>query len=175
MPIINGTDGRKMSKSFGNCIFINDTPKDVFGKTMSISDDLMKEWWPILSDSEFPDEFHPMELKKDLAWLVTKEIWGEDAARHEFEQFEMVIQQKFLPEEMQEIKLPLEGGISVLDIVTQVRKCSKNEGRRLIDAKGVRFVDNDGNSTTVLADGNSVILTPGTIIKIGKRDFAKLV
>jgi tyrosyl-tRNA synthetase len=87
MPIINGTDGRKMSKSFDNCIFINDSPDDVFGKTMSISDVLMKEWWPIISDSEFPTDkdggmtpgdLHPMKLKKDLAWFVTKEIWGED-------------------------------------------------------------------------------------------------
>lgn len=174
MPIINGTDGRKMSKSFGNCIFINDTPKDVFGKVMSISDELMKEWWPILTDSEFPVG-HPMDSKKELASIITKEIWGEEAARHEFDQFEMVIQQKFLPEEMQEIKLPLEGGVSVLDVVTQVRNCSKNEGRRLIDAKGVRLVDNDGNSTKVLADGNTIFMMPGAIIKVGKRDFAKLV
>lgn len=174
MPIINGMDGRKMSKSFGNCIFINDTSKDVFGKTMSISDELMKEWWLILRDSEFP-EGHPMALKKELAQFVTKEIWGEEAARKEFDQFEMVIQQKLLPEDIQEIKLPLEGGVSVLDIVTQVRKCSKNEGRRLIDAKGVRLVDNDGNSNVVLANGNTIFLIPGSVIKIGKRDFAKLV
>lgn len=178
MPIINGTDGRKMSKSFGNCIFINDTPKDVFGKTMSISDDLMKEWWPILSDSEFPDEFHPMELKKDLAWLVTKEIWGEDAARHEYEQFEMVIQQKFLPEDIQEIVLPkLENGaaeMNVIEVVSKIRGCSRNEARRLIEAGAVKMIGVDGEVKGQFID-NTVNIMPGLIIKIGKRDFAKLI
>lgn len=178
MPIINGTDGRKMSKSFNNCIFINDTPKDVFGKTMSISDDLMKEWWPVLSDSEFPTGEHPMELKKDLAWLVTKIIWGEDAARHEFDQFEMVIQQKFLPESISEISFSLnEDGsidVNVIDIVTKVRNCSKNEARRLINSNAVKLVNNNGTEQSVLIEGIHKAI-PGIIIKIGKRDFVKLV
>jgi tyrosyl-tRNA synthetase len=178
MPIINGTDGRKMSKSFDNCIFINDTPKDVFGKTMSISDELMKEWWPILSDSEFPKEEHPMELKKDLAWLVTKEIWGEDAARHEFEQFEMVIQNKSLPESLSEIELPKANSgkaeLDVLETVVKIKNCSKNEARRLIEGGGVRLLDKDGSVIDVCIV-NTIRVEVGTILKFGKRNFVKLV
>lgn len=178
MPIINGTDGRKMSKSFNNCIFINDTPKDVFGKTMSISDELMKEWWPVLSDSEFPVGEHPMELKKDLAWLVTKLIWGEDSARHEFEQFETVIQQKFLPESIAEISVvPNEDGsidVNTVDIVIKVRSCSKNEAKRLISSHAVKFLNSEGMEQGVLIEGIHKA-TPGIIIKVGKRDFVKLI
>lgn len=174
MPIINGTDGRKMSKSFGNCIFLTDTPKDVFGKAMSISDELMKEWWPILNDSEFPAEKHPMSLKKDLAWLITKEIWSDSKADEELKEFERVIQEKAIPKDIQEIKLPLDGGVTVLSIVTQVRNCSKNEARRLIDGNGVRLITEVGDNT-VLINGDMEILTPGAIIKVGKRSFAKLV
>lgn len=178
MPIINGTDGRKMSKSFNNCIFINDTPKDVFGKTMSISDELMKEWWPVLSDSEFPSDEHPMELKKDLAWLVTKLIWGEDSARHEFEQFETVIQQKSLPESIAEISVvPNEDGsidVNTVDIVTKVRSCSKNEAKRLIGSHAVKFLNSEGMEQGVLIEGIHKA-APGIIIKVGKRDFVKLV
>ena len=178
MPIINGTDGRKMSKSFDNCIFINDTPKDVFGKTMSISDELMKEWWPVLSDSEFPKEEHPMELKKDLAWLVTKLIWGEDSAKHEFEQFEIVIQQKFLPEKIAEISIVKNKDesikVDIVEIVTKIRNCSKNEAKRLLNSNAVKILNSDGSELGVLTDCTYKAI-PGMIIKVGKRDFVKLI
>jgi tyrosyl-tRNA synthetase len=176
MPIINGTDGRKMSKSFDNCIFINDTPRDVFGKTMSISDEMMKEWWSVFigDNLRFGIETHPMEMKKELAFHITDIIWGEDAAKNEFDQFETLIQKKCLPDEMMEIELPLQGGISIIDIITQTRNCSKNEARRLIDGKGVRLVTELGDNT-VIASGDSIFIMPGTIIKVGKRDFIKLI
>jgi tyrosyl-tRNA synthetase len=176
MPIINGTDDRKMSKSFDNCIFINDTPRDVFGKTMSISDEMMKEWWSVFigDNLRFGIETHPMEMKKELAFHITDIIWGEDAAKNEFDQFETLIQKKCLPDEIMEIKLPLQGGISIIDIITQTRNCSKNEARRLIDGKGVRLITELGDNT-VIASGDSIFIMPGTIIKVGKRDFVKLI
>lgn len=184
MPIINGTDGRKMSKSFGNCIFINDSPEDVFGKAMSISDDLMKEWWPIFSDSEFPvidiaggdrqEDFHPMKLKKDLAWLITNLIWGHDHARIAQEHFESVIQKNKLPEEMMNISIPEDGKLSVLDVVMKLRKCSKNEARRLIDASAVKLIQENGDHLTIVSE-ETTFVSPGFIIKAGKRDFAKII
>ena len=175
-PIINGTDGRKMSKSFGNCIFINDTPDDVFGKTMSISDELMKEWWPIFSDSEFPTpeegidfpgDFHPMKLKKDLAWLITKLIWNHDLARDAFEKFESRIQNKELPTEMKEVK----SGELLIDIIKEARNCSSSEAKRLLLAKAISI-----NGVCVGETfGNFKISELGAIIKIGKRNFIKIV
>ena len=172
MPIINGTDGRKMSKSFGNCIFINDTPIDVFGKTMSISDDLMKEWWPIFSGSEFPTadvkggdhpgDFHPMKLKKDLAWLITKEIWGHDKAREAQEHFENTVQNNKLPEEM-----PVIFSTHALNAVVSIRKCSVSEAKRLIKQGAVRVND-------MKVDSEKMEVKKGDIIKVGKLDFAKV-
>lgn len=174
MPIINGTDGRKMSKSFGNCIFINDTPKDVFGKTMSISDDLMKEWWPIFFEEIKIDLTKPMESKMFLAFEITKQIWSQSDAIIARSEFVSTIQKKGLPEDIQEIKVPIEG-ISILDIIVKVRNCSKNEAKRLIDSNGVKIIDSNGNATTFEITENTVSIVPGAIIKIGKRDFAKLV
>lgn len=172
MPIINGTDGRKMSKSFNNCIFINDTPEDVYGKTMSISDELMKEWWPVLSGHPFPtdpkgachpDAMHPMTLKKDLAWFITDLIWGNEKATKAADHFEDVIQKGRLPEEM----ISVAPGF-IVDIVKELRKCSKTEAVRLM------------KSGAVTVDGLKVLnpetraVGDGMIIKVGKRDFAKI-
>ena len=173
MPIINGTDGRKMSKSFDNCIFINDKPSDVFGKVMSISDSLMQEWWPIFIDGEINMK-EPMQQKKRLALVITDKIWGYTDAMQSLEHFENTIQNNKLPEEMKEIKLPLDGGITLLNIVTQVRSCSKNEARRLIDSKAVRLVT-EGGDNTVLVSESSVFVSPGVVVKVGKRDFVKLI
>ena len=184
MPIINGTDGRKMSKSFNNCIFLDDTSENVFGKVMSISDDLMKEWWPAICKVNFPisdfkgvdfsGDLHPMKLKKDLAWWITKLICGHDKADKEFEHFQSVIQKKEIPKEIKDIKIPVAGMISILDIIMQTRNCSKTEARRLIEAKSVRFME-DGSNFKVIVSGDLQIVTPGVIIKVGKRNFAKIV
>jgi len=177
MPIINGTDGRKMSKSFDNCIFINDTPTDVFGKVMSISDDLMKEWWPIFLDDEINMK-EPMQQKKRLALVITDKIWGYKDAMQSLEHFESVIQNKALPESIAEISVaPNEDGsisVNTVEIVTKVRNCSKNEARRLISSNAVKILNSEGMEQGVLIEGIHKA-TPGIIIKVGKRDFIKLV
>lgn len=172
MSIINGTDGRKMSKSFDNCIFINDIPADVFGKTMSISDELMKEWWAVFMDDE-PMNQHPMKAKKDLAWFIAKEIWNTESANEALINFENTIQGDKIPEEIKEISIPADGKLSILDAVMQIRNCSKNEAKRLIGSNAVKFVE-ESETKTVVSD-NIVIVSPGSIIKVGKRDFGKVV
>lgn len=162
MPIINGTDGRKMSKSFDNCIFFNDTPEDVFGKTMSISDDMMKEWWPIFAGDAEMDEIRPMENKKNLAWAITKEIWSHDDAVRAENHFESVIQKRNNPEEFIEVSSD-----TLLNIISKIRNCSATQGRRLISDGAVK-VNNDK-----VFDEN-LQLKSGDIIKIGKLDFAKV-
>jgi len=165
MPIINGTDGRKMSKSFNNCIFINDTPEDVFGKTMSISDELMKEWWNVLLDENFMMriEWHPMEMKKELAWHITNLIWGQDQADVAKKHFENTIQSRKNPEELQEMSLG-----SLIDIILRVRKCSVSEAKRLIAQGGIKV---NGNK---IAE-ETFVLNEGDIVKVGKLDFIKVI
>lgn len=179
IPIINGIDGRKMSKSFGNCIFINDTLQDVYGKTMSISDDLMFEWWSLFIESEIDME-HPMKSKQLLAWSITSCIWGNDAANTAQTHFRQVVQDKKLPRDIVEIliepKLITNGKMEVdlIEIVTNIRNCSKTEARRLFQAGAVRAITVDGVENSLFID-TVIRVIPGTIIKVGKRDFVKLV
>ena len=69
-PVIAGTDGRKMSKSFGNCIFLDEAPEEMFGKMMSITDSVMEEWIPLLTNGI--SSTHPMERKKALAFDIIR-------------------------------------------------------------------------------------------------------
>ena len=162
-PIINGTDGRKMSKSLGNCIFFNDKPEDVFGKCMSIPDNVMDEWIPLLTDLMPMEHKSPMERKKLMALDITNQIWGSDKALLAIKHFENVIQGKGKPQEIQKITAS-----SVLEAVMTMRNCSKTQARRLIDDGGVAVND----QRVAVAD---MPITVGMIVKIGKRDFAEIV
>lgn len=171
MPIINGTDGRKMSKSFDNCIFFNDTPIDVFGKTMSISDELMEEWWSIfMSDKikfeEIRKNNHPLQVKKELAWNITNIIWpseNSEITREAQEHFENVIQNRNKPKEF--ITLSSD---NLVNIIIEVRKCSISEAKRLISQGGIKVNDNK------IID-ESFGLKAGDIVKVGKLDFVKII
>ena len=161
MPIINGTDGRKMSKSFGNCIFINDEPQDIFGKVMSISDTTMHEWIPLFFDSEIEKQ-HPIKMKKVLAHKVTELIWGTELADKARNHFESVIQGDALPEVIDEIELT-----TLVDSIMTIRKSSRNEARRLLKAKAVKV-----NGEVALKE--EIELKTGDIIRVGKRDLGKI-
>lgn len=173
MPIINGTDGRKMSKSFDNCIFINDIPEDVFGKTMSISDDLMHEWLPVFFEQSIASSMNPMVLKKKLAFEITKLIWSESDATKAKDHFESVIQNRNNPTDFNECK----SGELLIDIVKEIRKCSKSEAMRLIKAGAVSIDGIVIAGVEVSKENMSSGMIPelGSIIKIGKRDFVKIV
>ncbi len=165
-PIINGLDGRKMSKSYGNCIFLDDSTKDVFGKAMSISDNVMKEWYPIFF-STWNDKDHPMKLKKDLAEKITDEIWGEGSGKIERDAFEKVFQDKKLPQDIKDVKL-----MPIIDMIASVRNSSRGDARKLIIAGGVYRSDDSGNLEKITVDST---INVGDILKIGKRDWVKVV
>jgi tyrosyl-tRNA synthetase len=160
MPIINGTDGRKMSKSFNNCIFLDDSPVDVFGKTMSASDSLMREWFPIFLDGPIGKDI--MNEKKRLAFQITKEIWTEEDALNAQKHFEEVIQNRNLPQEMTDICT-----FNMVDAIKILRNCSASEARRLLQNNAVSV-----NGEKVL---NEIVLNSGDIIKVGKLNFGKII
>lgn len=164
-PIINGIDGRKMSKSYNNCIYINDTPKDVFGKAMSISDEVMYQWYPIFFDSY--EKEHPMTMKKNLAQKITEEVWGSEAGLKERQGFESQFQSKKLPENIKEVKAG-----NIIDFIIGVKGISRSEARRLVTSNAVGIVDEEGNVTKVSLD---YVVNTGEIIKIGKRDYGRAV
>ena len=159
-PIINGTDGRKMSKSLGNCIFLEDGPMEIFGKCMSVSDDTMEEWIPLLTDEN--RESHPMKRKKKMACDIVEQICGEKTVQKVVEHFEKTIQNKEIPEDIPEIK---ETGL--IEAVVAIRKCSNTEARRLIMDGAVKLDDVKVDSETRLKSGQ--------IMKVGKRNFGKIV
>ncbi|MEK6829509.1 MAG: tyrosine--tRNA ligase [Nanoarchaeota archaeon] len=159
-PIINGTNGIKMSKSLGNCIFLDEDPTDVFGKCMSVSDDVMNEWIPLLTDEN--KESNPMSRKKKMAFDIVEQLFDKTMAEVCLKQFEDRIQNKEIPDEIEEIRAD-----DLLDAVVKIRGCSKSDARRLIDQGGVKIDDEK-------ADEKSVIKT-GQIIKVGKRDFGQII
>lgn len=160
LPIINGTDGRKMSKSLGNCIFLDEDPNDIFGKVMSIPDSVMIEWWPLLCDEELAD--HPMTSKKRLARNIVEQLHDATVARKAANHFATVIQNRGLPDEVQSIAAG-----SLVDIVINLRQCSRTEARRLLNEGAVRI---DGEKQS--ADCQ---VAAGRLVKIGNRHFARTV
>lgn len=161
MPIINGTDGRKMSKSLGNCIFLDESAEDIFGKCMSISDDVMSEWIPLLTDLIDLDE-NPMRCKKQMAHDILRQIKGKEEADLALLNFTNTIQSRNLPENIDEIVK-----CDLIEFITKVRDCSNSDARRLLNAGSVKV---DG---TKVEDGFELV--SGQIVKIGKRNFAKVV
>lgn len=163
-PIINGTDSRKMSKTFGNCIYVNDPPKDVFGKVMSIPDSVMYEWYPLFTEMYDPNE-HPMKLKKSLAVIITNIIWpgkGEDELRG----FESQFQKGTIPDD-----IPVLPNLDIVSFVSSVIKGSKGDARRLIQQGAVSLFR--GDLTQKISDV-SFKLESGDIIKAGKRNYGKV-
>lgn len=171
IPIINGTDGRKMSKSLDNCIYLKDLPRDVFGKCMSISDETMNEWIPLLTDLEDLPE-HPMERKKLMAKDIVRQLYDEESSELVYKHFQDTIQDKNLPDEIKKVIIERNYDATVyrpiIDAVTQIKDCSKSEARRLLLANAVSIKDNK------ITDFDYVP-KKGDVIKVGKRNFGEII
>ncbi len=179
---LSGTDGRKMSKTWNNAIWIDDTPHDKFAKVMAIKDELIVEYFTLGTnipmdevrniESGLRDGRNPMELKKQLAFIIVKEMHDEMAATNAQEHFEKTVQQKEMPSEIPTINLPdsLRSGATISDSLFELGLSdSKSDGKRLIEQGGVEI---DGGKIT---DPNSVLeIKNGMIIKVGKRRLIRL-
>lgn len=181
LPLLVGLDGvRKMSKSYDNYISFNDSAKDMFGKIMSINDEVMWDYYALLllaSDSEIAQlkQQHPMESKKQLAVRLTSKFHGEDAGKHERNQFEAVFAKKENPDEMTEISWSEQAGEnnekSLVDLLGATGQFgSKGEIRRLIKQGAVK------TNGKRFEDPNGKIPQPNeeTIVQCGKRKFFKV-
>jgi len=182
VPLIEGTDGKlKMSKSYDNYIAFEDSPRDMFGKVMSIPDSLMMKYFRLLTDksdaelAEYDRELlnkavNPRDIKLALGVEITSQFYGREIALNAEREFVNIFRNKELPEEMPEIKLPAES-ISIVDLlVSHANISSRSEARRLIDQGGVRVNDE------VLDDIHSVLdVSDGDVLRIGKKRFYRLV
>jgi tyrosyl-tRNA synthetase len=170
MPLLEGTDGvQKMSKSYGNYIGINEEAGSIFGKIMSISDELMFKYYTLLTDEDLDavKAMHPKEAKLKLAEVIVSQYHSAGSAAKSRSEFERVFSSKQLPEEIEEYIVPL-SGITVIDILVRSKAAkSRNEARRLIEQRGINFKDLN------ISDENIVINSEG-VLKIGKRRFLKI-
>ena len=170
VPLLVGTDGvKKMSKSYGNYIGINDAPKDIFGKVMSISDELMMQYYELLTAEDLAavKAMHPMTAKKNLARILTARFHGEEAGKKELENFEQVFSKKELPTDLPSINAAGQTYVSII-LAANFAK-SKNEARRLIMQGGVKL-----NGEKVLEEG-PVNFEGEAVLQVGKKNFIKLV
>lgn len=172
LPLLVGTDGaRKMSKSLRNHIALEDPAPEVFGKIMSIGDKTMGTYYELLTSESVP-EGHPMDAKKKLASLLVNRLHGAAAAAEAVRDFETKFQQKELPDEMREVRLPA-GGTPMLLCEAMAGPLglapSKSEARRLIRQKGVRI-----NEKTVDDETIPFPLEDGLVVQVGRRKFVKV-
>lgn len=174
MPILEGTDGvNKMSKSLGNYVAVSELPKEMFGKLMSISDELMWRYYELLAqfgkkEIEELRKQHPMEVKKKLASLIVKQYWNENDAETAQKEFENIFSKRQNPEEMGEVKI--EGAVSIVELLRKTGAVPSNsEARRLIQQGGIEI---DGNKIT---DPNQKLEPKNnSVLKIGKRQFFRI-
>ncbi|RJO63987.1 MAG: tyrosine--tRNA ligase [Candidatus Omnitrophota bacterium] len=170
LPLLEGTDGlQKMSKSLGNYISINDKPGEIFGKIMSIPDELMHKYYTLLTDEDLEQikRQHPKESKEKLGKLIVSRYYSQRSAQACAEEFKRVFTQRSIPEEVEAITL--DANTSILQSMSAAKVVkSKNEGRRLIRQNAVEF---DGKKVT---DENMLITQPG-ILKVGSRQFRRIV
>ncbi len=181
MPLLEGTDGvRKMSKSVGNYIALEDTPDDMFGKLMSISDALMVRYYELLTTEDLArlKTIHPMEAKQALAEKIVGRYHGEEAGRAARAAFQHKFQAREFPQEPDmrvmltnaDVKDSAAPAMTLLEIVAKTGLVpSKSEGRRLIVQGGVEIDEQkqiDPNAMVSLVPGRQYRL------RVGRRKFA---
>lgn len=172
MPLLEGLDGvRKMSKSYNNYIGITEPTKEIFGKIMSISDELMYRYYELLTNEEVAEvkKQHPMEAKKKLGEILVARFYDEAQAKQARTEFENVFKENHLPQDIETIYIS-EDNINIIDLIVEAKLVeSKREAKRMIEQGGVKI-----DSEKVTDEKFQVDLSSEHIIQIGKRKFAKI-
>lgn len=179
MNFLTGTDGRKMSKTWGNAIWLTDSASDMFGKLMSINDDLIIEYFTLATDvpiseikeieSDMKKGTNPMQFKKRLARTITSKFHGDQKAEVAEENFKKTVQDKEIPDEIETIDIKTDSPLSKV-LIEKDFVDSMSEWKRLVDQHGVTIdetkIDNPFINTKEIKDG--------AVIKIGKRRYVKI-
>jgi tyrosyl-tRNA synthetase len=180
LPLLVGTDGsRKMSKTYGNSIGISDSPQEIYGKTMSVPDEAMKDYFLLASDlniSQIDEALSgsPREAKGLLARTLVRLYHGEDDAQAAEENFKKVFSQGEMPEEMDEYIVSADdledGKLWIVKLVVDAGLVNKNnEARRNIEGGGVRI-----DEVRVEDPRGLVEVRDGMVLQVGKRKFRKI-
>ncbi|WP_434646808.1 tyrosine--tRNA ligase [Helicobacter pylori] len=179
MPLLEGLDGvQKMSKSLGNYVGITEEPNAMFGKIMSVSDDLMWRYYTLLSAKTLEEiedlkhgilnqTLHPKAVKEDLAGEIVARYYDNEQAIKAKEQFSKVFSANLLPEILSESDF--DEGVGVLDVLKQIGFCpSTSQARRDIQGGGVKI------DQKVVKDENYRFVKGNYVIQLGKKRFMKL-
>ena len=180
MPILEGTDGiEKMSKSYGNDIGISDTANDMYGKTLSIPDEIILSWFTLAADAAAAvledvknrlndTSINPMDIKRELARKIVELYYDKEKAIEAENYFNNITVSKGIPEDIQEYHIEKED-LLVNVILDSGLLSSKSEARRMIKQSAVRIDDE-------VVEDIQLTLSPGKdrILKVGKRRFLKV-
>ncbi len=186
MPILEGLDGvQKMSKSLGNYIGISEAPQEIYGKTMSVPDELMLKYYELvtnisneelkaLRDGLKDESIHPRDTKMNLAKLFVTMFHGSEAAEEAEAHFKRVFQQRALPTDIPEVKLSVDlfenNSIWIAKLLVELGLTSSTgEARRMIQQGGVKIDEEKIEDVQA-----QILVTAGMVIQVGKRKFAKI-
>ena len=172
MPILVGTDGQqKMSKSLGNQVGVTDPPEDAYGKTMSLPDEAMGDWYRLLLGEE-PPAVAPRDAKRALARSLVTRLYGEAAGEEAERHFDTVFVEHRVPDEVEEIAFECrDGAVHLPAVIAEAFGVSRSEARRLIDQGGVTLGE------AALAEGEHDVpcaRAEGEILRVGRRRFRRL-
>ncbi|HYM64980.1 MAG TPA: tyrosine--tRNA ligase [Candidatus Sulfotelmatobacter sp.] len=174
-PILEGTDGRKMSKSWGNAIWLDDNPNDVFAKVMAINDDLIVQYYTLATNVSLEEielikkdvNKRPLANKRELAFTITYELCGEKKAKDAEEYFDKTVRNKELPTNIQTFTPTASSGSTIASAVAEWIDISKSEAKRLIEQGGVTLNDKKITSPDTLVESG--------ILRVGKKKITKIV
>lgn len=183
MPLLVGTDGvEKMSKSYDNYIGISDEPSQIFGRTLSIPDNLIYQYFELATNvsnqklsevkSQLADgSLNPRDIKRELARTLVTMYHNQESAEIAQQEFDNIFINKGLPDEIDEFNIGDKKEINILDLIILVNFApSKGEARRLLTQGGVSI---DGEKISDVQ--SSISVKSGMILKVGKRKFIKLI
>jgi tyrosyl-tRNA synthetase len=177
MPLLEGTDGvQKMSKSLGNYIGISEPPQEIFGKVMSITDDLMWRYYELCTDLSLPEinalkssDRNPRDIKVGLAKKIVADFYSESAAREAEEQFNLMFRSKQAPDVIEERTVKF-GAWKLPRLLVELELASSvKEAQRLIEQGGVS-VDGERASQADL----EVSAERTFLLKVGKKRFVRV-
>jgi tyrosyl-tRNA synthetase len=181
MPLLEGLDGvNKMSKSLGNYIGIDETPREIFGKVMSVSDELMWRYFDLLSfrdsaeiarlKASVASGLNPRDVKVMLGQELVTRFHSRGSAEEALAEFEARFRQGVLPDDMPELSLHIDGPVLLVQVLKQAGlTASTSEALRMIEQGAVR-----ANGDKVLDKSLAITLGETVILQVGKRKFAKV-
>jgi tyrosyl-tRNA synthetase (EC 6.1.1.1) len=178
LPLLVGLDGvRKMSKSYQNYIAIQEEPESMFGKIMSISDDLMWDYYTLLTDyteeeiENFKKNLHPMEAKKKLAHYIVERFHGKEQADRALEFFVKTFSQREFPEDAPIIEVPYGLKRRAYELLFELGiESSKNSARRVVEGGGLRI-----NGVKVEDPNQEIEIKEELRLQVGKKRFYRVV